>query len=117
MRFRDGAPPLIKSADRGMLWRSAVEVKKYSSRRRLHGLQEREDLPQRIVAQHGPPHRHALVELALGHGLPKDARRIVSVTQLQPAEIARALALVGVRAVAVRAVLIERAPAFVDEEI
>src|SRR5438128_7231421 len=92
----------------------SAEVKNYSSRRRLHGFQEREDLPERIVVQDGLPDRHALVELALRDRLVEDAWRLVTVTQCESAEVTRALALIGVRPVAVRTVLIEQAPTFVD---
>src|SRR3954468_9427326 len=80
-----------------------------SSRLRLNRRQERVDLPHRLIAQNAFPHRHAFFHSTVVDGLVEHGDRIVAIADLEAAQIARTLALLGVGAVTMRAKLIEQA--------
>src|SRR5262249_44101786 len=60
------------------------------------------------------PHRHSFVEPPFADRLVEHSGRLLSVAEVQPAQIPRPLSLKGIRSVAVRAVLIEQTLAIVD---
>src|SRR6059036_3370573 len=82
-----------------------------ASGRRLHGLQEAQDPHDVLLLEDLLPRRHALGAPSQGDRLVEHRRHALAVADAQAPQVARRLGTVSVRRVAVRAVLVERAPA------
>lgn len=85
------------------------------SRLCLHSLQVGEYAPEDVIGQDSLPNWHAHVHPPGADGLVENGRRLVSITNMKPTQIPRPFSLHGVWPVTMRAILIEKAAAFLYE--